>query len=268
MEDLASMSPLDYRSITETPGLRVSQEQLARFAHRYIHGAELANGRRVLEVGCGAGVGLSVLGEKADWLAGLDATEALLHMAQAQYGQQYPLTCGDAQQLPYADAAFDLVLCFEAIYYKADYRTFLRESLRVLSGGGLLLIVYSNPDWPEFVHGRLSVHYPSVPELAHELEAAGFRRVRFAGILPATSYTLKQRAIQRLRRYILRVIAAPHTGVLAHLLKKFSYGRLAPLPAASTAQSLTPYAAQLAPQPLPAYQADRVHRVLYAYAET
>jgi SAM-dependent methyltransferase len=262
------MSPLDYRSITETPGLHVSQEQLARFAHRYIHGAELANGRRVLEVGCGAGAGLPVLGEKASRLAGLDATEALLHMAQAQYGQQFSLTCGDAQQLPYAAATFDLVLCFEVIYYHADYRAFLRESLRVLADRSLLLIVYSNPDWPEFVPGRMSVHYPSVPELAHELEAAGFRRVRFAGILPATSYTLTQRAIQRLRRYVLRANAAPRTGMLAHLLKKFGYGRLAPLPSAATAQSLAPYAAQLAPQPLPAHQADRAHRVLYAYAET
>ncbi len=52
------MSPADYMPITEMPGLRISQEQLARFAHRYIHGAEFANSRRVLEVGCVAGIPL------------------------------------------------------------------------------------------------------------------------------------------------------------------------------------------------------------------
>lgn len=262
------MTPsVDYGLITETPGTYASEEQISRFAHRYVTGAKLARDRRVLEVACGAGTGLGSLHPESSWLTGLDATEALLHQARGHYGPEPPLACGDGQRLPYAESAFDLVLCFEAIYYMADYRLFLREALRVLARRGHLLIVSSNPDWPEFVPGNLSVHYPSVPELAREMEAVGFHKVRMAGFLPAQAYTTKQKVISRLRRYGILAKVAPRTGRLAHWVKRLSYGRLFALPPVVTLESLAPHAARLTPQALPIHQIDRAHRVLYAYGE-
>lgn len=241
---------------------------MARFAHRYVTGAELARGQRVLEVACGSGAGLGCLAPEARELVGLDATESLLHAARAQAGTQLALACGDAQHLPVADAAFDRVLCFESIYYLADYRVFLRESRRVLAAHGLLLIVYANPEWPQFVPGPLTTHYPTVPELADAMERAGFRTVHFAGILPATRDTAKQKVINRLRRVATRTKLLPRTGPLADALKQLSYGALVTLPGHVTLPLLAPYAAEVTPTALPSHMSDHTHRVIYAYGET
>jgi len=156
----------DFTPITELPGARLNQEQWYRFTHRYTFGAARAVGRRVLEVACGAGIGLGYLGSAARQVVGMDVTASLLLRAQAHHGADTPLLGGDAQQMPFADGSFDLVLCFEAIYYLQNPASFCAESRRILAADGTLLIALSNPDWPDFVPGAMRTHYPAVPELA------------------------------------------------------------------------------------------------------
>ncbi|MBM4352130.1 MAG: hypothetical protein FJ106_19840 [Deltaproteobacteria bacterium] len=45
----------DYSLITESPGLKAAQEQVARLYQRYHFVKEFAEGKEVLEIGCGAG---------------------------------------------------------------------------------------------------------------------------------------------------------------------------------------------------------------------
>ena len=160
----------DFTSITEMPGSYLNAEQMMRITQRYHLAAALAQGKDVLEVACGAGIGLGVLQEAARSLAGCDYTLPVLTMAQAHYTQRVPLLCADAQALPFAAASFDLVLAFEAIYYLKQPQCFLREANRLLRKDGTLLIGTSNPDWPHFAAGQMSVHYPTLPELAALLQ--------------------------------------------------------------------------------------------------
>ncbi len=49
---------IDYTTVTEVPGNQVTQEQLERMFHRYCFASNFAEGKDVLEVACGAGLGL------------------------------------------------------------------------------------------------------------------------------------------------------------------------------------------------------------------
>jgi hypothetical protein len=56
----ANRMGMDYTEITERPGSRLNAEQMARFVHRYATSYALVQGR-VLEVACGAAIGLGGL---------------------------------------------------------------------------------------------------------------------------------------------------------------------------------------------------------------
>src|SRR5690606_32817718 len=172
--------------------------------------------------------------------------------------------------LPFAPNSFDLAICYEAIYYLADADAFLAESRRVLSPGGTLILCLTNPDWPDFVPGLLTTHYPSAPELARRLSRAGFCHVRLYGALPVTAASDLQRLRHRFRRTVLksrlRAGIEPWLRPLAARLMGIGVGATHPLPPvldhltvarAITGEGLTP----LAPD-----RPDRTHRVLYVLA--
>ncbi len=255
------MSLTDYTSITELPASLLTPDQLGRFAQRYAYAHTLARGRRVLEVACGAGSGLNYLATTAAQVVGLDYTASVL--TEAQKSAQVPLTQGDAQRLPYARGSFDLVLCFEAIYYLEDYQLFLAECRRVLAPGGGVLICQSNPGWPDFVPGALTTIYPTLPELTAGLTSAGFRDIKSYGALPIITAGARQKLVNRLRRWGTMVGILSWLSPLTTLLKRLSYGQLQPLPRAIDAAWVAMWQANLSLTPLSPTQPDRVHRVIY-----
>jgi ubiquinone/menaquinone biosynthesis C-methylase UbiE len=101
-------------------------------------------GGRVLEVGCGRGVALPVIARllKPSFLAGLDIDSTLLAVAAqrlAATSTAATLVVGDLQTLPFADAAFDLVIDFGTSYHVANPARALAEVARVLAHAGYLL---------------------------------------------------------------------------------------------------------------------------------
>ena len=99
---------------------------------------------RVLEVGCGRGVALPVLGRtlRPSRLVGLDADAVLLGHARsrlAEAGVTAELVPGDVRRMPFPDAAFDLVVDFGTCYHIACPEVALAEIARVLAPGGLLV---------------------------------------------------------------------------------------------------------------------------------
>lgn len=269
------MANFDYTSITELPGTRLNNEQLTRICQRYQLAMSHAADRRVLEVACGAGMGLRALSTVARSVVGLDYTMSVLQVAQA--GQppasmphpakkQVSLLGGDAQRLPFAAASFDLLLNFEAIYYLAEPRTFLRDAYRVLSTTGTLLLCTSNPQWPHFVPGAMTTHYPTLGELSDWLRASGFAQVTCYGAFPFVAASPTKQLISPLRKFILNsgLIDPESPGGL--LLKRLAYGTLEPLPAALHSTQLATIAATESLVPLAPDQPDHTHRVLYCLA--
>ncbi|MBI1294908.1 methyltransferase domain-containing protein [bacterium] len=254
----------DYAAITEVPDSGLSQEQFLRMAHRYRVAADLAEGRRVLEIACGAGIGLGLLQRRAQQLWAVDYSSSVLQQAQRHYGAQIPFVHADAQDLPFANHVFDLVLCFEAIYYLADLGRFLCECQRVLAPNGLLLISTSNPDWPNFVPGVLTTHYPVLPEMTEALHASGFDNIQCNGILPATQQRAADRLRNRLRALVMKNPFLAQSLQRIPLLKVLAYRGLIPLGAELTEADL---AISLPVSPLSPNERDESHRVLYFQAQ-
>lgn len=111
--------------------------------------AELA-GRRILEIGCGAGqCGRWLRAHGVAEVVGIDMSARQLqhsHRLDQATGHTLPVVQADAQRLPFADASFDVVCSsFGAFPFIPDIRTALAEAARVLRPGGRLAFSVSHP---------------------------------------------------------------------------------------------------------------------------
>ncbi|HEY5986954.1 MAG TPA: class I SAM-dependent methyltransferase [Streptosporangiaceae bacterium] len=105
-------------------------------------------GQRVLELGCGAGQWSRSLLEEAGQIVGFDLSEAQIGAARQAMRGRYPLVQGAAQQLPFADSSFDVVLCDHGALSWAPPAEAVPEAARVLRGGGRLVFSIASP-WLE-----------------------------------------------------------------------------------------------------------------------
>ena len=134
---------------------------------RYTFAARLARGKRVLDAGCGAGYGSAALAEVAACVTGVDVAAEAIEFARAHYqAENLAFEQASVTQLPFAEAAFDLVTAFEVIEHLADWRDFLKEASRVLAPGGQLVV--STPNRLYYTESR-GVHGAN-PFHVHEFE--------------------------------------------------------------------------------------------------
>jgi SAM-dependent methyltransferase len=176
-------APPRFEQLTETTGIPLTDEAAEMMYTRYAVGARLADGKRVLELGCGAGQGLGLLDATANLTVGGDYSKALLSSGRTHYGDRVPLVRLSADRLPFTKAAFDVVLFFEASYYVPDMRSAFEELNRVLRPGGTVLFVNANPERPDFIPSPHSVHYHSADQFRAALEQLGMA-VKLEGAFP------------------------------------------------------------------------------------
>ena len=116
-------------------------------AARLVNFASVQSGQRLLDVGCGTGVVAITAARKGADVSGLDLTPQLLQRARenaATAGVQVDWHEGDAEQLPFEDAAFDVVLSHFAHIFAPRPEVVTAQMLRVLKRGGT--IAFST--WP------------------------------------------------------------------------------------------------------------------------
>jgi len=217
-------------TVTERPGQAASGIQLEMLAARYAWAASMASWKDVLEAGCGAGLGLPIVARVARSVHAGDVDGENLTAAAMACAEEFNVHLGlfPAEQLPFPDESFDLVLLFEAIYYVPDAPRFFEEAHRVLRPGGSLLIVTVNPAWTGFNPSPFSVHYFSSDELRAGLQQAGFA-ARIQGAFPENAGWTAT-TIRWSRRAAVALKLVPQTMRGKALLKRIFYGRLNPLP--------------------------------------
>lgn len=112
---------------------------------RYAWAARLLDGRRVLDTGCGTGSGTALLARRASEAIGVDNSPATIDDARRLHGgPRLQFRQADMRELPFDDAEFEAVVCFEALPQVADTERALDELARVLGAGGLLLVSAPN----------------------------------------------------------------------------------------------------------------------------
>ena len=102
----------------------------------------LPRGSQVLDLACGNGRNLAALRGLGHVVVGLDASSSLLARAAAKVGIG-SLVLGDVVSLPFRSFSFDAVHCVAAIHHlpsEGERVECLREAVRVLRPGGLLLV--------------------------------------------------------------------------------------------------------------------------------
>ena len=99
---------------------------------------------RVLEVGCGTGHWLRLLGESGIRVAGVDASGSMLSYARVR-ARGAALAHARAENLPWASQTFERVFCINAFHHFEDKVAFLTEARRVLVPGGRVMIVGLDP---------------------------------------------------------------------------------------------------------------------------
>jgi SAM-dependent methyltransferase len=125
-----------------TPEQERLVEQAEHWRHRLIHdGTHLEPGTRLLEVGCGVGAVLAVLGQEFPGLqlAGVDIEPAQLAFARGHLqraGVEARLVEADALALPFEDESFDHVWMMWFLEHVPDPPAVLREARRVIAPGG------------------------------------------------------------------------------------------------------------------------------------
>jgi 2-polyprenyl-3-methyl-5-hydroxy-6-metoxy-1,4-benzoquinol methylase len=158
------------------PGVDAGGMTHAEHVARYRWAAQVAEGRDVLDAGCGVGFGAHVLhAAGARRVAGVDAFAGAVVEAREQAQPGLEFIVGDVRELPFGEHEFDLVTCFEVIEHVAEQERLLDELARVLRPGGLLAI--STP-----IPGAIALRNPHhVAELdPHEFER--LLRERFANV--------------------------------------------------------------------------------------
>ncbi len=236
-----------YATVTELPGNGATREQQAMVYTRYHLAARFSNGKDVLEVACGPGMGLGYLAKTARIVVGGDYDGVLLDHARAHYRNRVRLLQLDAHALPFATHSFDVVILFEAIYYLEHPEGFLSEVRRVLRSGGTLLVCTVNKGWSGFNPSEFAHRYFSVPELAQLLHTEGFSAEFFGGF-PTVARTMREQLLGAVRHLAVQLHLIPKTMKGKALLKMLVYGKLSPLPpevhdAMASLSTLTPLAA-------------------------
>lgn len=223
--------PLNYITVTEIPGSKATKEQLARLYQRYHFASQFCKDKDVLEAACGGGMGLGYLSQTARKVVGGDLDDNIFKYAQDYYKGRDNIEFRkfDAQNLPFDDKSFEVVILFEAIYYLPKPETFVREARRVLKENGVLLICSANKDWTDFNPSPFSKKYFSAPEL-FSLVHQEFSDVRLFGAFPVSKERIKDRIISALKRTAITFHFMPKTMKGKEKFKKIFFGKLVTLP--------------------------------------
>jgi ubiquinone/menaquinone biosynthesis C-methylase UbiE len=167
---------------------------------------------KVLEVAIGTGLNLPLYPADVA-LTGIEWSPAMLALARRRaddLGRPAELREGDAQQLPFPDAAFDTVVCTLSLCAIPDDQRAVAEMIRVLRPGGQLLlldhVVGSNR--PVRAIQRL-VELVSIPTGGEHYRRRPLRHVQAAGLAIERHDRFKLGIVERLTA---RKPAEPPTG--------------------------------------------------------
>ena len=128
---------------------------------------------RILDVGCGTGANLEMLGQFGA-AEGVDVSEDALAFCRARGLTKVRL--GAAERLPYEDNAFDLVTALDVVEHLDDDAAGLGEMRRVLRPDGRALLFVPAFMWLWGVQDDVSHHRRryTLSQLRERVHAAGF----------------------------------------------------------------------------------------------
>lgn len=137
-------------------------------------------GKRVLDVGCGAGTDLARFARGGAIVTGVDLSASAIALARqnfAQQGLEGEFREDDGEHLPFEANTFDLVFAHGVVQYTPDGGRLVEECRRVLKpGGDAIFQVYNRISWLNVLSKLMKVplEHEDAPVL-RKYSAAEFR---------------------------------------------------------------------------------------------
>lgn len=125
-------------------------EEVERFRYeaqpfmRELVGFERYRGKKLLEVGCGLGTDLLQFARGGAIVTGVDLSSTSIDLVRkrfALYGLPVDAQPADAENLPFAEASFDVVYSFGVLHHTPNTQRAIDEVYRVLKPGGACVIM-------------------------------------------------------------------------------------------------------------------------------
>jgi len=168
----------------------------------------------LVDLGSGTGRMLTLLGDRADLLIGLDLSQQMLNIARRQTREAGLERCvlrhGDIFATRLAAASADLVVVHQVLHYLSDPAKAVAEAARILTPGGRLLIVDFAPHRLEFLreaHQHRRLGFADV-EMGRWLEAAGLDAAAPVTLAPASADGLTVKIWAADKRHAIKEEAA------------------------------------------------------------
>jgi SAM-dependent methyltransferase len=147
----------DFNALTQLQQETWSEGDFGMVANVVLYGAEtlaeslqILPGEQVLDVACGSGNGAIAAARRA-WgnTTGVDFVPALLERGRERAAAEQlaiEFVEGDAQELPFEDASFDVVMSIYGVMFAPDQEKAASELLRVAKPGGRIGLASWAPD--------------------------------------------------------------------------------------------------------------------------
>jgi len=194
----------------ELPGVMISKTQWQIILARYYFVGKFISEKNVLEVGCGPGLGLAYLAERAKNLVAIDYSDENIKIARNLYkrknnNKKIKIIKADAHNLSILKTDnFDVIVAM-ATAYALDLDKFFNECFNILKKGGLLIFDIPNKDIPGFRGSELGKSYYSVPEIFKILEKNQFEAKIFGAFSIKEGIRMEQR--EKFRVFIIRTFS-------------------------------------------------------------
>jgi SAM-dependent methyltransferase len=149
----------------------------AEHVARYRWAAVLAEGKRVLDAGCGTGYGAELLAsEGAAGVVAVDVDPEVIEAAQRDGSSTVTFAAADLRELPAGLGTFDVVVCFEVLEHIDEPEAALDRLSAALAPNGILVV--SSPNRDVYPPGNPFHKHEFTPDELGEALAARFAHVR------------------------------------------------------------------------------------------
>jgi Methylase involved in ubiquinone/menaquinone biosynthesis len=112
----------------------------------------------ILDIGCGPGVMLArILNHREEaYACGLDFSSKMIDQATILLNKRAELVIGDAENLPWKDETFDVLVCNSSFHHYPEPYKVLKEMKRVLKYNGRLIL--ADPWWNGFLRFFINLY--------------------------------------------------------------------------------------------------------------
>lgn len=185
--------------------MNISHGQLRQWGLSFV---TVKNDDVILDVGCGGGRTVNFLAKMAGdgKVHGIDYSEDMVNLARDVNQScilegKVNIHQGSVSDLPFKDESFNLVTAFETTYFWPNIADDLKEILRILKPGGLLLVAneafndskYNKKNSYMTKHYNMQIYTPS--EYMQFFTAAGYVKVEIHTERPGSISVIGRKAI-------------------------------------------------------------------------